>query len=151
MEVQIGVKKTSKVKEVTGSGDWKNSSGDTFYNFNYLMEDGQTVSASHKVSPSPFPIGSNVDYMIKTVHETYGNKGSVGKVSDFVQNTNKPSQAKSQSSNASFATSYAKDIFNTLLMGRNDVDSDELLKDMNSAIDIVEAGAKRLNEFMNGL
>ncbi|MBL4654170.1 MAG: hypothetical protein JKY53_15100 [Flavobacteriales bacterium] len=66
----------SKVKSCQEAGDWSNEHG-IFYKFEYIMEDGKTLTASHKKQEG-FPIGSSVDYEIKGTNE-HGSYGSVKK------------------------------------------------------------------------
>lgn len=66
----------SKVKSCQGAGDWSNEHG-TFYKFEYTMEDGQALTASHKKQEG-FAIGSEVEYEIKGTNE-HGSYGSVKK------------------------------------------------------------------------
>jgi len=66
----------SKVKSCQGAGDWSNEHG-TFYKFEYTMEDGAVLTASHKKQEG-FPIGASVEYEIKGTNE-HGSYGSVKK------------------------------------------------------------------------
>lgn len=71
------MKKSSKVKSVT-IGDSYESNGTTYYNHNYVMEDGQKIQASHK-EQNKFSVGDEVEYEVKRTHPTYGDSGSVSK------------------------------------------------------------------------
>lgn len=106
-EIMADMKK-SKVQSVIPTGTFKSDYGTDlgdgtkgFYKFEYLMEDGAVVNASHKSKEAPFKPGDEVEYTITNAE--YNN----GKVS-------KPEEKKFQrksggGSNASFALSYAKD------------------------------------------
>ena len=66
----------SKVKSCQGAGDWSNEHG-TFYKFEYAMEDGTVLTASHKKQEG-FPIGAEIEYEIKGTND-HGSYGSVKK------------------------------------------------------------------------
>lgn len=97
----------TKVKEVIQEGTWNSNQGDLMYKHRYTFEDGVIMQASHK-SITPFPIGSEVDYEVKKNDPTYGKSGSVKKPQDGNFNSN--NRGSKQSSLASFALSYAKDL-----------------------------------------
>lgn len=80
------MKTRSKVKSVQGSGTWNGKDGTTFYKFDYEMEDGTLLQASHK-KPESFPEGAEVDYEVKRDHEVYGKAGTVSKPNDFQSNS----------------------------------------------------------------
>jgi len=100
--------KTSKVKSVLPSGTFQSDYGvdlgdgtKGFFKFEYLMEDGAIVNASHKTKECPFNAGDEVEYVITNAEY---NNGKVSKPEE------KTFQRKSdKGSNASFALSYAKD------------------------------------------
>jgi len=48
------------------------------YSYDYTFEDGIGLQANHKTETSPFQVGSEVEYEIKS-NDEYGNKGSVKK------------------------------------------------------------------------
>lgn len=75
------MKKLSKVKTVAGNGTWNGNDGTMYYKFEYLMEDGALLSASHKTDKH-FNEGDEVEYEITKTNE-YGNYGKVSRPNDF--------------------------------------------------------------------
>ena len=73
---------TSKVKSVQGNGTWNGKDGTLFYRYDYVMEDGTALQASHK-EQNKFKAGDEVEYEITRTHETYGHSGSVKKPGDY--------------------------------------------------------------------
>ena len=73
------MKKLSKVKSVQGNGTWSSNDGTLFYKFDYVFEDGQSLSAMHKDESNALPVGEMAEYEVKGSHTTYGDRGSVGK------------------------------------------------------------------------
>ena len=73
------MKKLSKVKSVQGNGTWSSNDGTLFYKFDYVFEDGQSLSAMHKDESNALPVGEMAEYEVKGSHPTYGDRGSVGK------------------------------------------------------------------------
>ena len=73
------MKKLSKVKSVQGNGTWSSNDGTLFYKFDYVFEDGQSLSAMHKEESNALPVGEMAEYEVKGSHPTYGDRGSVGK------------------------------------------------------------------------
>ena len=98
------MKTQSKVKSVQASGTWNSKDGKLYYKFEYEMEDGKVMTASH-TSEKHLTIGEEVEYEITKTNE-YGNYGKVYKVSTFNGGTFK----QSKPNNASFALAYAKDL-----------------------------------------
>lgn len=120
--------KISKVKSVQPNGTLENQHGIDigggkigFYKFEYLMEDGQVIIANHKTT-EPFKEGAEVEYII--TNEQY-NSGKVSKPKDgnYSPQPNKPYVKPSgNGQQASFALSYAKDVYVT--NGGTDPDND---------------------------
>lgn len=105
----------SKVKSCQGVGDWNNEHG-TFYKFEYTMEDGATLTASHKKQEG-FAIGASVEYEIKGTNE-HGSYGSVKKPDTGNYSGSGVSRVDS-SSNRGYALSYAKDVLVASYMSQN--------------------------------
>lgn len=70
----------SKVKSVVVGNSYTNQHGEMF-NHNYLLTDGQKIQASHKTQ-LPIKEGEEVEYEVKRSHPTYGDSGTVKKVSN---------------------------------------------------------------------
>ena len=111
------MKKISKVKQVQGAGTFEHSKGVDlgngklgFFKFEYTFEDGTVMVANHK-SNQGFDIGSEVEYEVLRDNDF----GKSGKVSKPQQGDYRPNQSfkSSKQSQASFALSYAKDIYCT--------------------------------------
>jgi len=98
--------KTSKVKQVQGSGTYDSMYG-LLYKFEYLFEDGTVLTANHKTQDGNFKIGDEVEYEIKGTND-YGSWGKVGKPQE--EANGKTYSKSSKGNNASFALSYAKDL-----------------------------------------
>ena len=77
--------KTGTVKEVTANGTWDRPEG-TLYKFEYIMEDGSSLTANHKTSSAPFKAGDAVEYEIKGSN-SYGAWGRVQKVGGYQPRT----------------------------------------------------------------
>lgn len=99
----------SKVKSVQPSGT-DNTPHGLLFKFEYQMEDGAVLSARHKSQDALFAPGTEVEYEIKGTTD-YGNYGSVSKPKDQSYNGQRSPQKKTTGGNASFALSYAKDVF----------------------------------------
>jgi len=97
--------KTSKVKNVQGNGTYDSQHG-TLFKFDYEFEDGAHLSANHKTQ-NHFKIGDTVEYTVKGSNDSF-TWGSVSKPKE--NNYNGYQGKKNQSSTASFALSYAKDL-----------------------------------------
>ena len=76
----------SKVKSVQNNGSFENEYGapneqgkKLLYKFEYVFEDGIVMTANHKTTTSPFPVGSEVDYEITKEHAEHGKSGKVKK------------------------------------------------------------------------
>lgn len=84
-QVKTNKMKTSKVKNVCGSGTWDSPNG-TFFKFEYQMEDGQIVNAMHKTAEGFFKVGDTVDYEITNAQY---NNGKVRKPEQQFQGSTK--------------------------------------------------------------
>lgn len=115
----------TKVKEVIQEGTWNSNQGDLMYKHTYTFEDGVIMQASHK-SVTPFPVGSEVDYEVKKNDPTYGKSGSVKKPQEGNFNSN--NGGSKQSSTASFALSYAKDLAVSHIEKGNEFKTDHILQ-----------------------
>ncbi|MEM6815294.1 MAG: hypothetical protein AAF600_13065 [Bacteroidota bacterium] len=100
------MKTRSKVKNVQGNGTWNGKDGTLFYRYDYVMEDGVALQASHKTTDL-FKVGDEVDYEV-TRENQYGKSGNVSKPSDYRPATGKLNGSKGNQ--ASFALAYAKDL-----------------------------------------
>lgn len=146
----------SKVQSVTPSGHFDGSFGRMF-KFNYVMEDGISIQANHKTETGFFAAGSEVEYNITKDSPQYGLSGKVGRVQDEQYRQAAPpvqsggyatppapavqSSRVADNKNASFALSYAKDLYvnsaeqytDAALLSRDViVIADEFLKWLNS-------------------
>jgi hypothetical protein len=111
----------SKVKKVESQGIFNSNYGD-LYKFRYEMEDGVVVMANHKKN-EPYPIGSEVEYILKGDTSTGEKYGNVGKPKNNFK------QFKGGSNNqGSFALSYAKDLAIAHINKGNDFKTAEILK-----------------------
>ena len=98
----------TKVKTVEQTTQWKTKTGDVMYTHQYELEDGTKIQANHKTI-NPFAIGDEVEYDVKKDDPQYGKSGSVKKPEQG--NYGSPNAFKgNNSSNRSFALSYAKDV-----------------------------------------
>ena len=59
------MKKLSKVKSVQGNGTWSSNDGTLFYKFDYVFEDGQSLSAMHKDESNAVQAGEMAEYEVK--------------------------------------------------------------------------------------
>lgn len=75
---------TTKVKSVQGCGSFESVNGaeqpngkKLMFSYDYEFEDGVFLQANHKSVPSPFPVGSEVEYEVKRESDKYGKSGRV--------------------------------------------------------------------------
>lgn len=115
------MKKTSKVKQVMGAGTWNSKDGKLMYKYDYNMEDGAILSASHQ-SENKFSVGDEVEYEIKGTN-TYGSYGSVAKPGGGSGG----GYGKGKGNNRSFALSYAKDLAVVKCQMKDDITTDQIL------------------------
>ena len=78
------MKKLSKVKSVQGNGTWSSNDGTLFYKFDYVFEDGQSLSAMHKDESNAIQPGEMAEYEVKGSHPTYGDGGALASLSKAV-------------------------------------------------------------------
>lgn len=117
------MKKVSKVTSIVGDGTWNTKDGMLMYKYQYEMEDGGKLSASHQ-SENKFAIGDEVEYEIKGTN-TYGSYGSVSKP---FQGGGNSFTSKVKGNNRSFALSYAKDIAIAFIEKGQAFDRDKIIE-----------------------
>jgi hypothetical protein len=69
--------KTTRVKNVQPNGTWE-TNGTTYFKFEYELEDGTVLTASHQSATNFFNIYEEVEYEITKTNQ-YGNYGKVRK------------------------------------------------------------------------
>lgn len=112
----------SRIKEVQGAGTFESQYGTDlgngkkgFFRFEYTFEDGTTLVANHK-SDQHYSVDEEVEYEITRTHPEHGNSGKVGKPQ---QNQSSNQRVQHNNSQASFALSYAKDIYCNMNVDNN--------------------------------
>jgi hypothetical protein len=95
------------ITQVTGAGTWDSPNG-ILYKFAYSFDDGITITAQHKTETPRFKEGEKVGYEITKTNQ-YGSLGKVHKLEAVSTQINGSSSFKEK--NASFALSYAKDVY----------------------------------------
>ena len=130
----------SKVKSVQGAGSWESKHG-ILYQFDYEFEDGVVMQANHKTPQSPFSPGDEVEYTVKREND-FGKSGNVQKFQDEAHRAHATNTyTKSKGSNASFALSYAKDLYVPV--------ADQYIGQENKLADEVLIVAERFNTWLN--
>ncbi|MEM9076276.1 MAG: hypothetical protein AAGC43_04515 [Bacteroidota bacterium] len=141
----------SKVKSVQANGTWE-ANGNTFYQFEYEMEDGTVMAASHKSENGFHSVGTEVEYEVKR-ENNFGKSGSVKKPYNGGGQGNQNSSGGGGKPNyqnksgqvdtskvASMALAYAKDLV-VAVGGSHD--------DANSLVDYTLQIAERFNTWIN--
>ena len=98
-KIENPMQKFSKVKSVQGAGTWQGNDGTTFYKFDYVFEDGQTLQANHKTSEPMVAVGEMAEYEVTRTHPTYGPAGKVKKPQEFPSGNSAPSGGRSGGDN----------------------------------------------------
>ena len=115
--------------QVTGAGTWDSPNG-ILYKFAYFFDDGITITAQHKTEKPRFKVGEKVGYEITQTNQ-YGSLGKVHKLEAVSTQISGSSSFKEK--NASFALSYAKDVYIGLYGAK---DPAEVAQDITDLADI---------------
>ncbi len=67
----------SRVKSVQANGTWESKAGQVYYRFDYEMEDGTVLQASHIKPENALKVDDKCYYEVTREHPTYGKSGKV--------------------------------------------------------------------------